>query len=362
MFRRDIVRLAGSVGASAAAAILFWCTTGPAVPTRAALPLVAQASIHKPIWADCIANMQAPVLGTAPTFRSSLPFRGLFGAARMQPLAVLASYHGPLRHEGPEMVNLQLALASLDHLVIPPHAEFSFNQAVGPRAEERGYKAGLMYYQGTVVSGVGGGVCVASTALYNAALEAGLPILERWMHSGPTSYASPTRDAAVVYGQKDLRIKNNTAYPICIRAFVEEGHPVVALLSLRPLPYRVVLREEGEGIIASPLKVEQAVCAEPKVLHPGVPGCSERLIREFWTDGRMTKQEVVCSDYRPPHARVVGLPKAAGQSAPMSVPENLLKPVMPPASAPTQIAPPETPQTPEPLETAPATREPAAKT
>ena len=146
-----------------------------------------------------------------------------------------------------------------------------------------------MYAQGKGITGVGGGVCVASTALYNAALEAGLPIVERWMHSGPTSYASPTRDAAVVFGAKDMRVKNNTGNPIWILTHVENGRARLSLLSMQPLPYRVALREVGESHIPFALEMPPPEEPEPTVIPKGHAACNVKLVSAFLSDSHLTQ-------------------------------------------------------------------------
>jgi len=52
---------------------------------------------------------------------------------------------------------------------------------------------------GKVVPGIGGGVCQVSSTLYEAALFAGLGIVERQGHSMAVSYLPPGRDATCYY-------------------------------------------------------------------------------------------------------------------------------------------------------------------
>jgi vancomycin resistance protein YoaR len=70
-----------------------------------------------------------------------------------------------------------------------------------------------------IVEGVGGGVCQVSTTLYNAALRARLPIVERHQHSLPVPYISRGRDATVAYPYRDLKFKNPTNSLIYIQAY-----------------------------------------------------------------------------------------------------------------------------------------------
>ena len=55
----------------------------------------------------------------------------------------------------------------------------SFNQTVGLRTDESGYVQAEEPAYGQDISGIGGGVCQVSTALYRLALLGGLEVAER---------------------------------------------------------------------------------------------------------------------------------------------------------------------------------------
>lgn len=114
--------------------------------------------------------------------------------------------------------NLRLAAEAINGYVIEPGATFSFNEVVGETSAERGYKSAAVLYSSGLGSDDGGGICQVSTALYIAAVKADLEIVERHPHSVPSDYAPIGLDATIVYGKRDLRIKNNTEYPITIYA------------------------------------------------------------------------------------------------------------------------------------------------
>lgn len=114
--------------------------------------------------------------------------------------------------------NLRLAAEAINGYVIEPGATFSFNEVVGDTTAERGYKEAPVLYSSGLGSSDGGGICQVSTALYIAAVRADLEIVERHPHSVPSDYAPIGLDATIVYGSRDLRIKNNTDFPITIYA------------------------------------------------------------------------------------------------------------------------------------------------
>ncbi len=121
------------------------------------------------------------------------------------------------------MNNIFLACRSVSGKKLLPGEEFSFNKATGPRSKSRGYKDAPVIFNGEKSYGVGGGVCQVSTTIYMAAKNASLKITERHIHSEEVAYAPNHTDATVVYGEKDLKFKNNTDDTIYIYTWVEDG-------------------------------------------------------------------------------------------------------------------------------------------
>jgi len=112
--------------------------------------------------------------------------------------------------------NISLALKSLDGVVINPGQIFSFNECVGERTSENGYKQAKIISKGKFIDAIGGGVCQVSTTLYNASILAGLEIIEVNPHSLKVGYIEPGFDAMVNSGVSDFKFKNNTCRPIII--------------------------------------------------------------------------------------------------------------------------------------------------
>lgn len=113
--------------------------------------------------------------------------------------------------------NAQRAAQFLDGKVIPPGGVFSFNKIVRSWAQDTGYVKAPVSYDGELIKAYGGGVCQTSTTLYNAALLAGMPILERHPHVFAPHYVPPGRDAAVAQYNIDLRFRNPYPWPIRIQ-------------------------------------------------------------------------------------------------------------------------------------------------
>ncbi len=106
--------------------------------------------------------------------------------------------------------NIKNALCSLNKIEIYPNEVFSFNQKIGRRTEENGYREAKIIVNNEFVEGLGGGVCQVSTTLYNTALLSGLEIVEANKHSKQVSYVKYGFDAMVNFGSSDLKFRNNT--------------------------------------------------------------------------------------------------------------------------------------------------------
>ena len=135
-----------------------------------------------------------------------------------------------------QKINATLALRRLSGAVIKPGAEFSFNKRVGGFNRDAGYRRAPVSYNGQLIDSWGGGVCQASTTTYNAALLAGMTIVQRHPHQFCPSYVPAGRDAAVSFGEVDLVFKNPYAFPVRIEAHEENDGVVVQFLGTGSTP------------------------------------------------------------------------------------------------------------------------------
>lgn len=106
--------------------------------------------------------------------------------------------------------NIKKALSCFNGLTLLPGQTISFNTTTGARTEKNGYKEAKVILNGAYTEGIGGGVCQASTTLYNACLVSDVGVLNSSPHSLPASYVNPGFDAMVSFGASDLTIKNTT--------------------------------------------------------------------------------------------------------------------------------------------------------
>ena len=112
--------------------------------------------------------------------------------------------------------NISQACDNMNGTILAPGEVFSFNQTVGERTAANGFKEATVILGGQYEQGLGGGICQASTTLYNAVLEANLAIVERNNHAWPSDYVQTGLDATVDWPALDFKFKNDTDYQVVI--------------------------------------------------------------------------------------------------------------------------------------------------
>jgi vancomycin resistance protein YoaR len=138
-------------------------------------------------------------------------------------------------------LNIRVPSTLLNGQVVAPGQQFSFLDAVGPIDAAHGYTMG-----GVIIGGksnhtgaMGGGICSASTTMFNAAARAGLQIDERHAHFYYINRYPMGLDATVYsngYEVWDLRWTNDTPYPIVIRSYTTKGSRSTMTVELWSLP------------------------------------------------------------------------------------------------------------------------------
>ena len=224
-------------------------------------------------------------------------------------IALLGQFDIPLRSDPAERTNILLSAKAVDGVEVDPGQVFSFNGTVGERTTERGYLDGWMFDQGHLVRGTGGGICLVATGLYNAALRAGLGIIERHPHSGLVSYAPPGCDAGVVYGIEDMQFRNTTASPLLVKSQTSDDHLTFQLFGHTPPP--------GEEVIVKPTAFEPlpapTIQTEDPTLQPGQIVVAQKpragfdvTVERFWTvHHRIVRREVIAQEHRAPRPRII---------------------------------------------------------
>lgn len=118
--------------------------------------------------------------------------------------------------------NVALAASRLNGVLIPPGETFSFNKTIGDISAATGYQSAYIIKDGRTVLGDGGGVCQVSTTIFRAAMDAGLPIVERHAHAYRVHYYEEAGykagiDATVFSPSVDFKFTNDTPSYILIQ-------------------------------------------------------------------------------------------------------------------------------------------------
>ncbi len=208
--------------------------------------------------------------------------------------------------------NIKIAAESIDGVVVMPGEIFSFNEVVGPRTKERGYKKAPEIVNGEFVDGVGGGICQVTSTLYNSILLANLDIIKRANHSRPVSYVDLGRGATIYYGVIDFKFKNNKEYPIIVSSRVVYNQVTVFIVGkfldksveLKNLPIEVieyeVIREVDDTMLPG----------EEKIVREGRNGFKTGVKRILKYGNKVVKEEKISNDiYQPQNAIIKYNPK-----------------------------------------------------
>ncbi len=205
--------------------------------------------------------------------------------------------------------NINLAATRIHGALVPPGEIFSFNKTVGDINSFTGYKQAYVISGGKTILGDGGGVCQVSTTLFRAALNAGLPIVERNQHAYRVGYyeqdSPPGVDAAIYSPGTDLKFKNDTGKHILIQAF-----PDMVNYSLSFQLFGT--KDNREVIVNKPIILSQSPAPEAEYQDdPNLPkgqvkqidfaagGMNVFFTRTVKKDGKVILDDKFVSNYRP---------------------------------------------------------------
>jgi len=123
--------------------------------------------------------------------------------------------------------NINLASQAINGIIILSGEEFSFNEIVGQRTYERGYRTAPAFSRGDTIMAIGGGICQTSSTIYAAIRPSELEVTERRPHGQPVAYLPTGWDATIVWNFIDFKFVNNTDYPLRVEIELE-GRNVTA--------------------------------------------------------------------------------------------------------------------------------------
>lgn len=211
--------------------------------------------------------------------------------------------------------NVRKALNAFNGLEIQPGVTYDFNEIVGPRTMEAGFQQATEYNGDVSTLGWGGGVCQASTTLYNALIQANMTVLNRKNHTMTVSYVDPSLDAAVEWGGKNLVFTNDTQYPVYIYTAVSKEWATVRIYGHRP-DYRYVLesvminenRPSTRQITVQDTEGKYVYYTDDEpYVETGKPGCSSQgwIVAYDWNTHEEVSRVQVSEDTYSPGATLI---------------------------------------------------------
>lgn len=127
-----------------------------------------------------------------------------------------------------KVVNIQIAIMSLNGLILRPGETFSYWKLIGNPSERRGYLKGMVLYYGRFFAGTGGGLCQLSNIIYWITLHTPLTVIERHRHSydvfPDSNRTQPFGSGATcAYNYRDLQILNDTNETFQLQLYLSEN-------------------------------------------------------------------------------------------------------------------------------------------
>ncbi len=206
--------------------------------------------------------------------------------------------------------NVALATSKINGIVLMPGDEFSFNNTVGKRTPQAGFRVAGVYSGGQVTSDYGGGICQVSSTLYNAVLRANLQIVERTNHQFTVGYVPIGTDATVSWGSPDFKFKNSRTYPIKIVATTNSRKQVtISIYGLKEdNEYNVEIVSYRTGTIAykTTYTTDKSLQnGQTKVVQSGSNGATSVAYRVLKQNGVEVSRELLSRDTYNPHNQII---------------------------------------------------------
>lgn len=232
--------------------------------------------------------------------------------------------------------NIKKALACFNGMTVLPGEEISFNQTTGPRTKENGYENANIIVGGNYVSGTGGGVCQASTTLYNALLLADMQIESVCHHSLPASYVPLSFDAMVSEGYADLVFKNNSDCPIFIKTICDDETATVEIYG-KSLEQGKEIKTRSELVRIIPHSGDKIISDKEgkysnQVLYKGEyyrlkypkQGYESKGYLQYFENGKLVEEKEIRHDHYQPQMGII-IEGTESLAEGMSLPANSVK-------------------------------------
>jgi vancomycin resistance protein YoaR len=189
----------------------------------------------------------------------------------------------------------------IDGTIVEPGDTFSFNDRVGPRTEERGFREGQMIIGSLLLPSIGGGVCQTATTLFNNAFDLGLPIVERHNHSFYISHYPLGRDATVSWGGPDFVFRNDLKSAILVKTSYTDDTLTFSFYGTDPK--RRIVTVAGDR--TNWRRPETTYALDPYAPRGSVrtvtgsnqPGFDVSVRRKIYEGGKLVREDTTTSNY-----------------------------------------------------------------
>ncbi|WP_068779010.1 VanW family protein [Paenibacillus sp. GM2] len=206
--------------------------------------------------------------------------------------------------------NVEAAARSIDGMLLSPGGIFDYAKAIESAEQEYGFQEAPVIFGGKLVPGVGGGICQVSSTLYNAALRAGLEIVERRNHTLPVSYVPKGQDATFAQGYINFRFKNTTGKYLLIRAKSSNGRLVIKLFGTlaENVTYRIQSRTTRTIMPTNKyIKNPSLPSGSQEIMLEGKPGYVVETFRLKQVDGITVSRTLLSRDTYPAQPAVIAV-------------------------------------------------------
>lgn len=202
--------------------------------------------------------------------------------------------------------NLTIGTSKFNGAIIKPDEVASFADIVGEVDESQGYLPELVIKGTETIQELGGGMCQVSTTFYRAALNVGVPIIERHPHAYLVGYYKDGPDATVYVPSTDLKWKNDTGHYILIQASVDAAKKKVTFdfwgtndgrrVTVSAPTYTDIVPAPTDPYYVDDPTYPTGYLVEEEHPHEGAIGTITRTIT--YPDGK-TKTDTIKSTYKP---------------------------------------------------------------
>ena len=202
-------------------------------------------------------------------------------------LVKLASYETYSYNTENGTHNMGVALSSCNGSIIEPDETWSFNECTGDsNLASNGYLPANVISNGKIEQGNGGGICQASSTIYNAAIRSNMTIVERYSHKWASTYVPTGLDATIDYPGLDLKLSNPSKFQMFLECKLVDSTLYATIWGVKEGNY-------------------DEIHTSNQLVSSDSSGYSVRAWRVYLKDGaEIDREELPSSRYDPEHGMV----------------------------------------------------------